>query len=64
MTESNSNAMKGVITMNESHFLGEDQVFQWSSHVAESAIQEIVSQEQRIEKLQLKDIDCSTEVLQ
>ena len=38
MTESASNALKGIIKMNEGEFLGEDQVFQWSSHVAENGI--------------------------
>ena len=42
MTESASNALKGVITMNEGQFLGKDQVFQWSSHVAQSGILETI----------------------
>ena len=48
MTESATNAMKGIITMNEAEFLGKDQVFQWSSHVAESAIYEVIGMDQRI----------------
>ena len=48
MTESASNAMKGIITMNESEFLSEDQVFQWSPHVAQSGIQETISENRRI----------------
>ena len=64
MTESASNTLKGIITMNENEFLGEDQVFQWSSHVAQSGIKETIGQGQRLEKICLKDIDCSVEVLQ
>ena len=48
MTESASNALKGIITMNESQFLGEGQVFQWSSHVAQDGIYEVIGQDQRI----------------
>ena len=62
-TESASNAMKGTITMNESIFLGDDQVFQWNPNVAQSGIEETIGQDQKIEKLCLKDVDCSAEVL-
>ena len=42
MTESASNVLKGVITMNESEFLSKDQVFQWSPHVAQSGICDMI----------------------
>ena len=64
MTESASNAMKGIITMNERKFLSEGQVFQWSSPVAQNGIQQTIGEEQKIEKLEIKDIECSTETLQ
>ena len=64
MTESASNTLKGIITLNESQFLGKDQVFIWSPHVAQSGIQDTIGEEQRIYKIYLKDIDCSVEVLQ
>ena len=63
-TESASNAMKGIITMNEGEFLGEDQVFQWTPHEAQSGVEETIGKDQKIEKLGLKDIECSNEVLQ
>ena len=64
MTESASNAMKGIITMNESEFLGKDQVFQYSPHEAQRGVYQTIGEDQRIQKLHLKDIDCSVEVLQ
>ena len=48
MTESASNTLKGVITVNEGEFLGEDQVFQWSPHVAQSGFLDTIGEDRRI----------------
>ena len=55
---------RGPITLNESLLLGEDWGFEWNSVTARDRTREILAEDGQIFTLKMKNIRCSTGVLQ
>ena len=56
--------LRGPITLNESLLLGEDWGFEWNSVTARDRTREILAEDGQIFTLKMKNIRCSTGVLQ
>ena len=59
-----SKTLKGMIKLNESPFLGENEEFEWNLVTAQNRINETLAEDGRIYTLEMKNIDCSTGILQ
>ena len=60
LTEESDKILRGTIIFNESIFLAEGASFDWNSETAENRILKKIAEEQKIDTITLKDIDCST----
>ena len=59
-----SKTLKGIIKLNESLFLDENEVFEWNLVTARNRLRETLAEDGQIYTLEMKNIDCSTGVLQ
>ena len=59
-----SKTLKGIIKLNESPFLDEKEVFEWNLVTAQNRLRETLAEDGQIYTLEMKNIDCSTGVLQ
>ena len=64
MAHEASKTLKGTIKLNESLFLDKNEVFEWNLVTAQNRIRETLAEDGQIYTLEMKNIDCSTGVLQ
>ena len=60
LMEESDKILRGIIIMNEKVFLAEGASFDWNSETAENRIVKKIAEEQRIDTITLKDINCSS----
>ena len=59
-----SKTLKGIIRLNESPFLDENEEFEWNLVTARNRLRETLAEDGQIYTLEMKNINCSTGVLQ
>ena len=63
LIEESDKVLRGTIILNQSDFLAEGESFDWNSETAENRIVKKLAEEQKIDNITLKDIDCSSSIL-